>query len=87
MSFIFQDERTQEQWWISLAVKLAAHYCATSNNMNIPAGLGQTLVNEDVLRIFSCRQQIWSKWVAQFIRLCSASNLAETQRISAPLPD
>jgi hypothetical protein len=27
------------------------------------AGLGQTLVNEDVLRIFSCRQQIWSKWV------------------------
>ena len=63
MSFIFQDERTQEQWWISITVKLAAHYCATSNNMNIPAGLGQTLVNEDVLRIFSCRQQIWSKWV------------------------
>jgi hypothetical protein len=62
MSFVFPDEQYMLRYWRSITEKLAAHYCATSNNLNIQAALGQILLKEDAIRMFSCRMQKWGEW-------------------------
>ena len=62
MTFSFQDEQTMSKYWKSITENLAAHYCVTSTNTNIKAGLGQILYKEDAVRMYSCLGQRWNEW-------------------------